>query len=144
MDVLVINQSFGQTESLTWWWHQRRSQSLKVILRGKWMSRQFIQKLMTYFTLNQKRQPHGGAAGKVRWSPKSFGFILWAPWSFVQNLTVNHKRVVKIFQFPVVSMAKNLEKSGIFSTINNLLTCGAKLHCNRCLLHSLLHCVSPG
>ncbi len=51
-----------------------------------------------YFIKKQKWQPHGGDRGKVRGSPKSVDFILWASWMSALNLTAIHPVVVEIFQ----------------------------------------------
>ncbi len=55
-------------------------------------------KSIQQFTQNHKCQPHYGATGKVRQSPKSIGFVLWEPWVSVQNVMTIHVIVVGIFQ----------------------------------------------
>ncbi len=49
------------------------------------------------FTKKQKCQPHGGARGNIRGSPKSVEFILWGTWTSVQNFMAIHPIVVEIF-----------------------------------------------
>ncbi len=51
-----------------------------------------------YFAQSHKCQPHVGVRLKVKESPESVGFILWAPWIFVPNFMATYPIVLKIFQ----------------------------------------------
>ena len=48
--------------------------------------------------MNHKFQPQGGAAEKVRGSPKSVGFIHWGALMSLQSLMAIHPIVVEILQ----------------------------------------------
>lgn len=61
-----------------------------------------FQVCLTYFTLNCKCQPHGGAKGKVRGPPVSLGFIPWGPEN-VQNVTAIHLMVAEVLYFSLKS-----------------------------------------
>lgn len=51
------------------------------------------------FQWKNKCQPHGRVRGKVRRSPKSFGFILWEPWMSLQNCVPIHQVDVEVFHW---------------------------------------------
>ena len=40
--------------------------------------------------------PHGGARGKVRWSQKWLGYVIWAPWISIPNLVPIHLMIIEI------------------------------------------------
>ncbi len=90
----------GQMKILTCWWRYMKSEGIIHTPEGNLhkMSRQSIQQLSRYLLQSQKCRPHGGTKRKFSGSPKSLGFILWGPWTSVQNLILILPIFVEIFE----------------------------------------------